>query len=75
MFTQQHYVAMADLIHQRRVEVKQTWGASEPTQAEGVTRLDELAVMTLAMSKMFKQDNPKFKEFTFIGACNRDLKE
>ncbi len=41
---------------------------------EGETRLLEVNTMTLAMTKLFKGDNPKFKEFTFIEMCNRDLK-
>jgi hypothetical protein len=31
--------------------------------------------ITLDLCRLFKADNPKFKEFTFIEACNRDLKE
>jgi len=80
MFTQKHYVAIADLIHARRVQIKsvdQKLGvyAQGVQQVEIENRLDEVNTMTLALSKLFKGDNPKFKEFTFIEACNRDLKE
>lgn len=69
MFTQKHYVAIADLIHARRVTIRAEAGVAADV------RLDEVNTMTLALSKLFKADNPKFKEFTFIEACNRDLKE
>lgn len=74
MFTQKHYVAIADLIHARRVAVRKM-PTSELVVTEGEARLDEINTMTLALSKLFKADNPKFKEFTFIEACNRDLRE
>lgn len=73
MFTQKHYIAIADLIHERRKEIKAQPGGT--MTLEGETRLLEVNTMTLAMTKLFKGDNPKFKEFTFIEACNRDLKE
>jgi len=79
MFTQKHYVALADLIHKRRVEIK----AREPGLVNGhdvrtpgeLARIDELNTMVLALSEVFEKDNLKFKKFTFIEACNRDLKD
>ena len=74
MFTQKHYIAIADVIHARRVAVRKM-PTSELVLTEGAARLEEVNELTLAMTKLFKGDNPKFKEFTFIEACNRDLKE
>ncbi len=80
LFTQKRYVAIADLIHKRRLEVKRPIEATGPYHAgvkkvEQDNRLDEINTLTLAPTKLFKEDNPKFKEFTFIEACNRDLKD
>jgi hypothetical protein len=75
MFTQKHYIAIADLIHKRRVAVKAkdvaSTFANEPPSPE-IMAINEI---TLDLCRLFKADNPKFKEFTFIEACNRDLKE
>lgn len=72
MFTQKHYVALADLIHKRRLSIRTEFPKLEPNASD---RIDELNTMVLALSVVFEQDNPKFKKFTFIEACNRDLKE
>ena len=72
LFTQKHYVAIANVIHAQRLAKK-----ANPAKTELAAEAELCAIneMTLALSKLFKEDNPKFKEFTFIEACNRDLKE
>lgn len=74
MFTQKHYVALADLIHKRRVYIKKS-GSEGETFDQTESRIDELNTLVLALSAIFEKDNPKFKKFTFIEACNRDLKD
>ena len=77
MFTQKHYVAIADLINARRVAIREM-PTSELVLTRGgliVARLEEVNEMTLALCRLFNGDNPRFREFTFIEACNRDLKE
>lgn len=77
MFTQKHYVAIADVIHERRVEIKEVYNDANMRDGniEQAARLDEVAQITVKMIDLFKKDNPKFKQFTFIEHCNRDLKE
>lgn len=77
MFTQKHYVAIADVIHERRVEIKEIYNDANMRDGdiEQAARLDEVAQITVKMIDLFKKDNPKFKQFTFIEHCNRDLKE
>lgn len=72
-FTQKHYEAIAKMIHQKRVE------ATELAKAENGTQLrhthEVINTVTLALCKLFKEDNTKFKEMTFIAECNKDLHE
>lgn len=67
MFTKSQYVVISDLIHARRVKEK-------PNDSTG-ERLATINEITMDFVKMFQEDNPKFKPFTFIEACNRDLKD
>lgn len=73
MFTQKHYVALADLIHKRRLELRAS--NNPPAELHPADRVDELNLMVLSLAAIFETDNPKFRKFTFIEACNRDLKE
>jgi len=75
MFTQKHYIAIADLIHERRKEIKLVPPSGEDDAERMELRIEAVNEITLDLVKLFKADNPKFKEFTFIEACNRDLKE
>ena len=81
MFTQKHYVALADLIHKRRIAAKEVTfnnnGKCNPVVDEAAKTLvlEHINQLTLDMCSVFEKDNPKFKKFTFIEACNRDLKD
>jgi hypothetical protein len=79
-FTKTHYEKIADMIHKLRTEISAD--ATLTNQIPGDTgwlpsdieaKLAVVNQFTVALKDLFKQDNPKFKEFTFIGACNRDL--
>lgn len=72
-FTAKHYTAIADLMHKERKAIREA-AAKIPHGNEGLL-LEQTNVITLALSKLFAKDNPKFKEMTFIAACNRDLVE
>ena len=48
MFTQKHYVAIADLIHKRRVEIKNTHAGDAGDELEIVNDI------TLDLVKLFK---------------------
>jgi hypothetical protein len=64
MFTQSHYVKIADVIRSAR------------TSHQGTDVLiKQLAIneLTLKLCEMFKRDNPKFNQLIFIEACNGDL--
>jgi hypothetical protein len=73
-FTAKHYQAIADLMHQERkkaIDMPELVG-------NGITRnvrLEQINAITLSFCKLFQADNPKFKQMTFIAACNRDLVE
>jgi hypothetical protein len=69
-FTQKHYEALADVIHEQRVEVKAAPAFTDAMQEHDLQLINKI---TLKLCKVLKQDNPRFKEFTFIAACNRDL--
>lgn len=72
-FTQKHYQAIANVIHKERQAIRAA-AQKIPHSNEGLL-LEQTNVITLAMSKLFQEDNPKFKQMTFIAACNRDLVE
>lgn len=72
-FTAKHYQMIADLMHKERKAIREA-AAKIPHGNEGLL-LEQTNVITLALSKLFAKDNPKFKEMTFIAACNRDLVE
>jgi hypothetical protein len=72
-FTAKHYQAVADVIHQERKAIREA-AEKIPHPNEGLL-LKQTNVITLAMSKLFEKDNPKFKQMQFIAACNRDLVE
>jgi hypothetical protein len=68
MFTQKHYQVLADVIYQARKK-----SADLPDWDEYVIRTQTLADLTADLIKVFKQDNPKFNQFLFIGAACKDL--
>lgn len=73
-FTQKHYQAIADVVQAERKKAID----KEDFVGNGVirnARLEQINTITLAMCKLFQEDNPKFKQMTFIAACNRDLIE
>jgi hypothetical protein len=75
-FTAKHYQAIADVIHKERVKIKTT-NLHRDGEPDAITEnaLLQTNAFTLAMAKLFEQDNPKFKQMQFIAACNRDLVE
>lgn len=75
-FTAKHYQAIADVIHQQRVKIKTT-NLHRDGEPDAITEnaLTQTNAFTLAMAKLFENDNPKFKQMQFIAACNRDLVE
>jgi hypothetical protein len=79
-FTAKHYTAIADLIHGERLKLKAQLENARvrelcETMAQTEGAIEQTNALTLAFSKLFEKDNPKFKQFTFIEACNRDLKD
>lgn len=71
MFTQQHYVALAALIHKRRVEIQ-----AHPSIVEVQIRLNAINDLVIEMADLFDRDAPgKFKRLIFIEACCRDLRD
>jgi len=73
-FTAKHYTAIADVIHTERMKIK-TINLHRDGEPDAITEnaLTQTNAFTLAMAKLFSEDNPKFKQMTFIAACNRDL--
>ncbi len=71
MFTQKYYVAIAKVIHDRRVKLKSTLESMPGPDQD--TRLDEINELALQLAKMFAEDNPKFRQLIFIEACCKDL--
>jgi hypothetical protein len=72
-FTAKHYQAIADVIYKERKAIRDA-AQKIPHNNEGLL-LEQTNIFTLAMSKLFENDNPKFKQMQFIAACNRDLVE
>lgn len=58
-FTAKHYQAIADVIHNERKAIREA-AIKIPHANEGLL-LEQTNVFTLAMSKLFENDNPKFK--------------
>lgn len=73
MFTQKHYVPIAQMIHAKRVAVHH--GSYGGGMSEHAVRLDEINALICELVKLFKQDNPKFRELIFIEACCKDLRD
>jgi len=84
VFTAKHYIKIADLILQKRLEacgvdlsiarhLKIASSALPEPTPEQAAKLEMLNSVTLGFCKLFAADNPKFKEFTFIAAANRDI--
>ena len=72
MFTAKHFVCLADVIHQARVKA-QDFNPAQGELFDKNTALQTLADLTVDLINLFKQDNPKFDQFKFIEACNKDL--
>lgn len=73
-FTAKHYQAIAEQMHAERKKAI----AADDFIGNGVirnARLEQINSITLAFCKLLQADNPKFKQMTFIAACNRDLVE
>jgi hypothetical protein len=74
MFTQKHYELIAAVMHKERKKA-----IDQPEQVgDNFTRnmrLEQVNTITLALCELFQKDNPKFKQFQFIAACNKDLVE
>lgn len=69
MFTQQHYEAIADVIHKRREKIKQREYAVNIADHE----IRAIADLTKDLMDLFQKDNPKFNALKFIGAASKDL--
>jgi hypothetical protein len=61
MFTAKHYIQIAEVIHQTRLKLDTTQG------------LEAMGEFTHQLIQAFKKDNPKFNQFKFIEAANKDL--
>jgi hypothetical protein len=73
MFTQKHYVAIASLIHQRRLAIKTQQEPDYPNeQSAGIDAVNEI---TNDLVKLFKADNPKFRDLIFVEACCKDMRD
>jgi len=70
MFTQTHYLHLADMIKAQRISIDQRkhCGVLDDDQAECMH--DAMNELQHQMILHFKTDNPKFKEFLFIEACS-----
>jgi hypothetical protein len=76
-FTQRHYQAIADLFRDNDLELQTaedswvgtTWGPSPTDRIIFATRYAQNDVLISQFVKMFKADNPNFKESKFISAC------
>jgi hypothetical protein len=77
MFSLQHYVNIARVIHAERIKVKAGTNVSgiAPDAEEIRCQLDAINAVTIALIKLFKEDNPKFRDLLFIAACNDDMRE
>ena len=80
MFTQKHYVAIARVIHARRVAIKADPGAPMDSsmawahQTATAQELETINDLVVDLVKLFEQDNPKFRSLIFIEECNKDLR-
>lgn len=68
MFTMQHYTALAKVIRQTRLDISS--GKGSMTVAQIHDKLEAVGQLQMNLIGMLKKDNPKFQEFTFIGACS-----
>lgn len=81
MFTQKHYVAIANLIHARRVAVSanpiQPMDASMSYawKQNAQVQIDAINEITTDLVKLFKADNPKFRDLIFVEACCKDMRD
>lgn len=82
MFTQSHYVKVADVIRRARTSQQGEHVRVDPMVAMDhsainvvVSQQRQIAIneLTLKLCEMFKRDNPKFNDLIFIEACNGDL--
>ena len=71
MFTQQHYIAVAEIIKGARVGARKVYDSRDGDLAfsEYDARMDQIAAVQLAFIRKFENDNPKFNKLLFIGAC------
>jgi hypothetical protein len=80
-FTQKHYVAIAKLIHARRMTVKAVPAVpmdasmSYQHKLDTQVRIEEVNEITNDLVKLFKADNPKFRDLIFVEACCQDMRD
>jgi hypothetical protein len=72
VFTQQHYRAIAEVIHQRRLAIKAEDALPEKYQSN-IHPLDVIADLQKDLIDLFKKDNAKFNPLLFIAASSKDL--
>ena len=72
MFTQQHYIVLAEVIHQRRIKIKSdaVLGKSCPVDQIKLEAIDDLTIDLMAL---LQRDNKKFNKLLFIAASSKDL--
>lgn len=75
MFTQTHYIAIAKVIHERRLKITAQPQATFGEADTKAVSLEAIAGLTADMIEMFKADNKKFNQFLFIEAAHADLKD
>ncbi len=76
LFTQKHFVVLADVIHHNRLKIKAH--AAAPEQGEMFDKdlaLQAVADLTMDLITHFKADNPKFDQFKFVEAAHKDLND
>ena len=59
-FTQKHYIAIAEVLHQKRKEITAAPQSSFGEADAKAVKLEATNDVTLALCKLFKDDNPKF---------------
>ncbi len=72
MFTAKHFTAIAEVIHQTRVKIKDR-DTSQLSLFDEDQQLAAMGEFTHQLIQMFKKDNPKFDQFRFIEAASKDL--
>lgn len=70
MFTKQHYVAVAEMLKQRRADIIADRQLDEYQRAAAMTANNEIVMRFV---RLFEADNPRFKYLLFIGAACADV--